>query len=304
MLESVEDACNKERNFSLVLGQQNRQTSGMSHCDRLCNRPTVLAMVGFLRWMVRMIWQFDFHHHFLWAASEQQDFTPWSSALQFSLTFGVSESSTFISYWYKSAVTWHLASGSTTQPFCCFSMAMELSSGHGMGWNPCLHCCSSSCHAAGAVGWRTSLACCHSSGRGQGSPCCSLSPVGCSSGMGRASTAPLWAASPRSRQLESSAGENTISIIGTVQLYQPSWQPGSIFCLNPHRGQIVSSCSLFQESPGSEQRDTSYRCSLAEPRQRGALPRGPWQCTGSPSHIAPSWIIWAKFPLWDFQAWL
>lgn len=74
MLESVEDvfdlACNKERNFSLVLGQQNRQTSGMSHCDMFCKRPTVLATVEFLRWMVRMIWQFDFHHHFLWAASE------------------------------------------------------------------------------------------------------------------------------------------------------------------------------------------------------------------------------------------
>lgn len=53
MLESVEDvfdlACNKERNFSLVLGQQNRQTSGMSYCDVFCSRPIVLAAVGFLR---------------------------------------------------------------------------------------------------------------------------------------------------------------------------------------------------------------------------------------------------------------
>lgn len=53
MLESVEDvfdlACNKERNFSLVLGQQNRQTSGMSYCDMFCSRPIVLAAVGFLR---------------------------------------------------------------------------------------------------------------------------------------------------------------------------------------------------------------------------------------------------------------
>lgn len=61
-------------------------------------------------------------------------------------------------------------------------------------------------------------------------------------GWGNACRAPRCSSFPP--QLESSAGENTISIIGTVQLYQPSWQPGSIFCLNPHRGQIVSSCSL------------------------------------------------------------
>jgi len=65
-------------------------------------------------------------------------------------------------------------------------------------------------------------------------------PWGCSS---------IQLPSPCRRQLESSSGENTISIIGTVRLYQPSWQQGNIFCFNPHRGQIVSSCSSLPRIP-------------------------------------------------------
>ena len=65
-------------------------------------------------------------------------------------------------------------------------------------------------------------------------------PWGCSS---------IQLPSPCRRQLESSSGENTISIIGTARLYQPSWQQGNIFCFNPHRGQIVSSCSSLPRIP-------------------------------------------------------
>lgn len=102
----------------------------------------------------------------------------------------------------------------------------------------------------------------------------------CSSGDGAVLPwLPCAAASPRSRQLESSAGENTISIIGTVRLYQPSWQPGSIFCLNPHRGQIVSSCSLprisWERAEGHILQMLPHRASAA----RTPL-RGQWQCTG------------------------
>lgn len=60
---------------------------------------------------------------------------------------------------------------------------------------------------------------------------------------------PVQPALPCSRQLESSAGENTISIIGTVRLYPPSWQRGNMFCLTAHRGQIVSSCSSLPRIP-------------------------------------------------------
>lgn len=90
---------------------------------------------------------------------------------------------------------------------------------------------------------------------------------------------PVRPASPWGRQLESSAVENTISIIGTVQLYQPSWQRGNIFCLNPHRGQIVSSCSSLPRIPWEQAKGHILQSSLAETQQRWTLCAGQWRRT-------------------------
>lgn len=103
----------------------------------------------------------------------------------------------------------------------------------------------------------------------------------------RSLRSPVRLASPCSRQLESSAGENTISIIGTVQLYQPSWQRGNIFCLNPHRGQIVSSCSSLPSIPWERAKGHILQSSLTETRRRGTPRAGQQWCTGPSSRGVP-----------------
>lgn len=156
----------------------------------------------------------------------------------------------------------------------------------GLGWTEILllHRCSSSSHTAGAAGWRTCLAHCRHSGRRDDTADSHLlfsephDPGATGLVVGQCSLhSPVRPASPCSRQLEGSAGENTISIIGTVQLYQPSWQRGNIFCLNPHRGQIVSSCSSFSRILWKQVKGHILQSSLAGTLWWGTLWTGQQQ---------------------------
>lgn len=136
-----------------------------------------------------------------------------------------------------------LGHSSTIRPFWCFSMARELYL-LGLGWAeiPLLHHHRSS----PPQGWRTCLSHHHRDGRAA-----VPGPATRSTARPRGSAPPSL--HPCGRQLERSALENTISIIGAEQLHQPSWQPGNIFCLNLLRGHIVSSRSSFKNPPGASE---------------------------------------------------